>query len=80
MPMTCLMQAIELVKDRGTKAPAREAANRFLEECKSRKVLVGKGGRYDNTSRIAPPMLIGDAEIDHACDGFDQALGAIAPC
>jgi len=25
-------------------------------------------------------MLIGDAEIDHACDGFDQALGAIAPC
>lgn len=73
-----LMQAIELVKDRRTKAPAPELANRFLEECKTRHLLVGKGGLYNNTIRIAPPMLIGQAEIDHACDVFDQALTALA--
>jgi len=73
-----LMQAIELVADRATKAPAPEATNRFLEECKRRKVLVGKGGLYNNTIRIAPPMLIGEAEIDHACDVFDESLIAIS--
>jgi 4-aminobutyrate aminotransferase-like enzyme len=35
---------------------------------------VGKGGLYQNTVRIAPPMLIGEAEIDHACDVMDAAL------
>ena len=73
-----LMLAIELVKDRSTKEPAADAANRFLEECKARRVLVGKGGLYNNTIRIAPPMLIGDAEIDHAADVFDQALATIS--
>ena len=72
-----LMLAIELVKDRATKEPAPEAANRFLEECKAQRVLVGKGGLYNNTIRIAPPMLVGEAEIDHAADVFDRALASV---
>jgi alanine-glyoxylate transaminase/(R)-3-amino-2-methylpropionate-pyruvate transaminase len=72
-----LMQALELVKDRTTKEPAPDLANRFLEACKARNVLVGKGGLYNNTLRIAPPMLISEAELDHACDVFDQALAEI---
>ncbi len=69
-----LMQALELVEDRVTKKPAAAATNRFAEACKRRKLLVGKGGLYGNTVRIAPPMLIGDAEIDQACDIMDAAL------
>jgi 4-aminobutyrate aminotransferase len=69
-----LMQALELVKDRKTKEPAAAEAAKFLEACKRRKLLVGRGGLYNNTIRIAPPMLIGEAEIDHACDMMDQAL------
>jgi 4-aminobutyrate aminotransferase-like enzyme len=69
-----LMQAIELVKDRKTKEPAAAESNRFLEACKARHLLVGKGGLYNNTIRIAPPMLIGEAEIDSACDIMDAAL------
>jgi alanine-glyoxylate transaminase/(R)-3-amino-2-methylpropionate-pyruvate transaminase len=69
-----LMQAIELVEDRATKKPAAAATARFAEACKRRKLLVGKGGLYGNTVRIAPPMLIGEAEIDAACDIMDAAL------
>jgi 4-aminobutyrate aminotransferase len=73
-----LMQAIELVEDRKTKAPATKAASAFLEATKRHKLLVGRGGLYGNVIRIAPPMLIGEAEIDHACDVMDRALGEIA--
>ncbi len=73
-----LMQALELVEDRTTKQPAPGATNRFAEACKRRKLLVGKGGLYGNTVRIAPPMLIGEDELDAACDIMDAALAEIA--
>ena len=72
-----LMQAIELVRDRKTKEPAPAETTAFQEACKRRKLLVGKGGLYNNTVRIAPPMLIGVAEIDQACEVIDQALGEV---
>jgi len=73
-----LMQAFEIVEDRTTKAPDPALTNRFAEACKRRKLLVGKGGLYGNTVRIAPPMLIGEAEIDHACDVMDAAFAEAA--
>lgn len=73
-----LMQALELVEDRTTKQPAPGATNRFAEACKRRKLLVGKGGLYGNTVRIAPPMLIGEDELDAACDIMDAALAELA--
>lgn len=73
-----LMQALELVEDRTTRQPAPGATNRFAEACKRRKLLVGKGGLYGNTVRIAPPMLIGEDELDDACDIMDAALVDIA--
>ncbi len=69
-----LMQALELVEDRATKKPAPAATAAFSEACKRRQLLVGKGGLYGNTVRLAPPMLISDDELDHACDLMDQAL------
>jgi len=72
-----LMQALELVEDRATKAPSPAATNRFAEACKRRRLLVGKGGLYGNTVRIAPPMLISEAELDHACDVKDAAPAEI---
>jgi 4-aminobutyrate aminotransferase len=69
-----LMQAIELVRDRKTKEPAAKEATAFMEACKRRGVLIGKGGLYGNTIRLAPPMLIEESEIDRACDLMDAAL------
>ncbi len=69
-----LMQAIELVKDRGTKEPDAPAANRLMEATRKRGLLIGKGGLYGNTLRIAPPLIVERSQIDEALRIIGEAL------
>ena len=69
-----LMQAIELVKDRGTKEPDPMAANRLMEATRKRGLLVGKGGLYGNTMRIAPPLIVSKGQIDDAIRILGESL------
>ena len=69
-----LMQAIELVKDRGTKEPDPQTANKLMETTKKRGLLVGKGGLHGNTMRIAPPMTVSKGQIDDALRLLGEAL------
>lgn len=73
-----LMLGVELVKDRGTKAPAPEAALRVIEECREMGVLLGKGGLFGNVLRIKPPMCITEKDADFALEVFDRAFTAAA--
>jgi len=74
-----LMQAIEFVKDRTTKEPAPEATNQFMEECRTRGLLVGKGGLFGNVIRTSPPLNIAKADVDEAIRTMDESLVAMAP-
>lgn len=74
-----LLQAMELVKDRGTKEPAPEATNQFMEECRKRGLLVGKGGLYGNVIRTSPPLNISKSDVDQAIKIMDESLVAISP-
>jgi 4-aminobutyrate aminotransferase-like enzyme len=67
-----LLQAIELVEDRETKAPAATATNAMLEACRENRTLIGKGGLYGNVLRISPPMNVGKSDID----SFAERLSA----
>jgi len=69
-----LMQAIELVKDRGTKEPDPQGTNRLMEATRKRGLLIGKGGLYGNSLRIAPPMIVNKGQIDDALRLLGQAL------
>jgi 4-aminobutyrate aminotransferase-like enzyme len=69
-----LMQAIELVEDRKTKEPAPARAAALMEAAKREDLLIGKGGLYGNVLRIAPPMLISEAELVDGCDRLARAL------
>ncbi|HUJ28653.1 MAG TPA: aspartate aminotransferase family protein [Myxococcales bacterium] len=69
-----LMQAIELVKDRGTREPDAQGANRLMEATRKRGLLVGKGGLYGNTMRIAPPMIVSKSQVDDAIRILGEAL------
>ena len=69
-----LMQAIELVKDRGTKEPDPQAANRVLEAARKRGLLIGKGGTYGNVFRIAPPLVVARGQVDDALRILGEAL------
>jgi 4-aminobutyrate aminotransferase-like enzyme len=72
-----LMQGLELVKDRKTKEPAPEATNALMERCKTKGLLIGKGGLYGNVLRISPALNIGKADIDEAIRILDQSLNEL---
>ena len=69
-----LMLGCELVKDRGTKVPAKEETLDVLEAGRELGVLLGKGGLDGNVLRLKPPMCITAADVDFALDVLDQAL------
>lgn len=74
-----LLQALEFVKDRKSKEPAPQETNQFMEECRKRGLLVGKGGLYANVIRMSPPMNIAKSDVDEAIGIMDQALTAMQP-
>jgi 4-aminobutyrate aminotransferase-like enzyme len=74
-----LLQAMEFVKDRVSKEPDPAMTNKFMEECRNRGLLVGKGGLSGNVVRTSPPLNISKSDVDEAIKIMDQALTAIAP-
>jgi alanine-glyoxylate transaminase/(R)-3-amino-2-methylpropionate-pyruvate transaminase len=72
-----LMVALEMVKDRRTKEPAKEAAAEVFERIKDLGALVGKGGLSGNVLRITPPMCVTGADIDFLLAVMDTALGEL---
>jgi len=67
-----LMLALEMVDPGGGPNPA--AAVRFLQACRERGVLVGKGGIGANAVRISPPLTITREAAETAADAFEEAL------
>jgi len=59
-----LLQAIELVKDRETKEPAKEETLEVLEAARRNGLLAGKGGLWGNVIRITPPMNVRRSDVD----------------
>jgi alanine-glyoxylate transaminase / (R)-3-amino-2-methylpropionate-pyruvate transaminase len=73
-----LMLGIELVKDRGTKEPAKAECAQAWETARELGLLLGKGGLQGSVIRFAPPMCITRADADFALDVFDAAFSALA--
>lgn len=73
-----LMQGIELVTDRKSKAPAEDLGRRVTSECLARGLhmnivqLPGMGGVF----RMAPPLTVSEDEIDLGLEILDSALSA----
>jgi 4-aminobutyrate aminotransferase-like enzyme len=72
-----LMQALELVEDKKTKAPAKKGIAALFEETRKRGLLIGKGGLYGNVVRFTPPLNVTKEEIDRAVKLLDQAFDTI---
>jgi len=74
-----LFTAIELVKDKETKEPARRETELVYDLGLEHGVMFGTS-RYaglGNVVKIKPPLTIDQAEIDHVVDVFDQVLTTI---
>ena len=72
-----LMVGIELVKDRGSVAPASVECAQVLETTRNLGLLIGKGGLWGQTIRFAPPMCITQADADFTLEVFDAAFSAL---
>jgi 2,2-dialkylglycine decarboxylase (pyruvate) len=74
-----LLQGIELVSDKASKAPADRLGAKVTAACLERGLhmnivqLPGMGGIF----RIAPPLTITDAELDAGLEILDDALSAV---
>ena len=72
-----LMIGVELVRDRGTREPAKQETLDVLEACREMGMLVGKGGLDGNVLRIKPPMCITIEDADFALDVLDRAFTSL---
>jgi 4-aminobutyrate aminotransferase/(S)-3-amino-2-methylpropionate transaminase len=70
------MVAMELVEDRDTKRPAKEATARIIEECYRQGLIALKAGTYDNVVRLLPPLTIADDLVEEGLGILDKALAA----
>src|SRR5215217_7299515 len=70
-----LMLGIELVGPDGEPNPP--AAVGFMQACRGRGVLVGKGGINGNAVRISPPLTITREAAEEAANVFEEALAEV---
>ena len=71
------MVAMELVEDRATKAPAKRATGRLVEECYTQGVIILKAGTFDNVIRLLPPLTIEEDLLIEGLDVVEKALSVI---
>ncbi len=67
-----LMVGVEL--GTGDGAPDPGLAARMMEETKAGRLLIGKGGLYGNTLRIAPPLTVTADEVAEGLAIIESAV------
>ncbi len=72
-----LMQGVEMVTDRESKEPAVKQVGALFEITKQAGLLIGKGGLYGNTLRIAPPLTATVEHVDEALEKLDYAFAQV---
>ncbi len=72
-----LVLGLEIVTDKASKTPDPVLSRRIVEECWRRGlVLIAPIGMYGNVLRVAPPLVITDAEVQESLGIFEAALAA----
>ncbi|MGK4584375.1 aspartate aminotransferase family protein [Kitasatospora sp. HPMI-4] len=71
-----LMFAVDLV-DPASRQPSPALAAAALEEARERRLLIGKGGLYGHTLRMAPPLTLSTDEAEEGLAVLVDALEAV---
>ncbi len=71
------MIAMELVKDRHTKAPAAEETKALVTYCFKRGLIVLACGSHGNVLRFLMPLVITDEQLKQGLDIIDDGFAAI---
>ena len=72
------MVGMELVRDRGSRAPDAARTGELLGLCHAAGLILLRAGLYDNVVRLMMPLTITDAELTRGLDIIEEALGELA--
>lgn len=71
------MIALELVKDRHTKAPATEETKKLLASCYEKGLVLLSCGHKSNVIRTLMPLVITDEQLEKGLGIFEEALSEL---
>jgi len=69
-----LIFGIELVKNKLTKKPSADIANKIYSECLKKGLFLATDGRFENTLMITPPLIITKDELDKGISIIEDVL------
>ncbi|MFQ5934237.1 MAG: aspartate aminotransferase family protein [Dehalococcoidia bacterium] len=69
-----LLLGIEIVNSKDTREPAPELLHRIWSRCLERGLILF-GGEHGNITRIAPPLIITQDQVDRSLDILEEAIG-----
>lgn len=72
------MWALELVKDRATRAPAKEETQAVSMRCYEQGLVTITAGTYGNVLRTLMPLVIDDEELEEGLGVLESALAEVA--
>jgi len=71
------MCAIEIVKDRETKEPDKEATARIVQLAQQKGLILLSAGLYGNVLRILVPIVITDDQLEEGLQVMEQVLAGV---
>jgi alanine-glyoxylate transaminase/(R)-3-amino-2-methylpropionate-pyruvate transaminase len=69
-----LMQAVELVADRKTRAPATQAAAEIFERTREHGLVGSKSGANKNVLRFVPPMCLQPSDVQVVSEALERCF------
>jgi 4-aminobutyrate aminotransferase len=70
-----LMVGVEFVQDRATREPAPEVVQRLVQDAFQRGLLLLGAGK--SSLRLAPPLVVGEGDVDTALRMIDELLSSM---
>jgi 4-aminobutyrate aminotransferase / (S)-3-amino-2-methylpropionate transaminase / 5-aminovalerate transaminase len=71
------MQALELVRSRETREPAKLETEQIMRYCYEHGLLTISAGTYGNVIRVLVPLMIPDAQFDEGLNVLEGAFAAV---
>lgn len=75
---TGFMQAIELVKDRGTREPAPRETAFVFERTREHGLVLSKSGNHKNVLRMVPPLCLSMGDVEPVFRALDLSFRDLA--
>jgi len=72
------MRAFELVRDRGTRKPAKEETENIIKYCWQHGLIILSAGTYGNVIRLLLPLVVTDDQLEEGFSVLEAGLASVS--